>query len=668
MVERNDNKAQGGGTAEGRDAIATERSGTVHRSPSGDLPTRTILWRLLREYAFEHRGRFAVAVGCMLFVAAATASIAWLTRSLVNSIFVAENQAAVFSVGFAIMAAFVVRGVASYFQTVLMGQIGAAIVAGVQRAQFARIMAMRTEFFAQQSPSAVVSRVVQGARAVRSAIEFAANNLVRDTATVVALTIVMVVQDPFMSAFALLVAPWLVYVIYRISRTIKEAGKDEGDLVAGVQVVGVEALDGLDVVKSFGLEAEMNDRVRRAVERMERRQVMLIRLQAIPSPLFDVIGGLVVGGFVFYMGWATLDGDKTPGEIVAFIAAFLLAYEPAKRLGNMNVKLQRQMLLIRPFIALMDNERDLEPNAMEDGEPQRFDGGRLRFEDVTFAYREGGPPALRSLTFEASKGETVAIVGRSGAGKSTVVNLLLGAYTPKSGAILIDDTSTLDMSLATLRSNVSYVGQRTFLFSGTIADNVRFGAPGASDEAVRDALQEAGALDFVNALPQGMDTSITDNAKSLSGGQRQRLAIARAVIKQAPILVLDEATSALDGESERVVRDAVARLARGRTVLVVAHRLSTIRLATRVLVLDEGCLVAEGTHEELYETSSLYRTLFHEEGWDSENADEERVGDGNASEGGSGEGEGGGDEHSRQQDNRTEKHVGTSSSLRPTGS
>ena len=570
-----------------------------------------IVWRLMRDYAFEHRGRFALAVVCMLLVAGATASIAWLTRSLVNTVFVSGGQAAVATVGLAVMGAFMVRGIAGYFQAVLMGRIGAAIVGSVQRDLFRKLLGMRMGFFAKQHPSALVTRVVMGSRGVRGAIDIAATNLVRDAATVVALTIVMLLQDPFMSAFALLVAPWLVYVIYRVSRAIKNAGKDEADIAAGVQVVGVEALAGLDVVKSFGLEPTMNERIGQAVDKMERRQNQLVRLQAIPSPLFDVIGGLILGAFVFYMGWQTGENGKSPGEIVAFIAAFLLAYEPAKRLGNLNVKLQRQMLVVRPLLALLDNTSDLEPT-VADGAARRFERGELAFEDVTFAYKRGGPPALDGLSFTATRGETVALVGRSGAGKSTVVNLLLGAYTPDQGTIRIDGVAASDMSLGSLRANVSYVGQQTFLFSGTLADNIRFGAPGASDDAVREALREAGALEFVEALPHGIHTEIGDNAKTFSGGQRQRLAIARAVIKDAPILVLDEATSALDGESERTVRDTVGRLARGRTVLVIAHRLSTIQTATRLILLDRGQVVAEGTHDDLRDGSELYRSLFHD--------------------------------------------------------
>ena len=571
--------------------------------------TFQMLKRLIVNYGLDHKGRFAFAVVCMLLVAASTAGIAWLTRSMVNSIFVTGTASAITTVGLAVMGTFVIRGVASYFQMVSMGEIGASITSKLQREQFAKLMKMQMSYFTIEHANAMTTRVLFGARAARAAIELAATNLIRDVATVLALVVVMFVQDPFMSVFALVIAPPLVYGIYRISRAIKDAGKDEADIAAGVHVVGFEALQGLEVVKSFGLEPIMQERIGAATAKMERRQNALNRLQAIPSPLFDVIGGVILGAFVFYMGWQTTANGKSPGEFVAFLAAFLLAYEPARRLGNLNVKLQRQMIAVRRFFEIMDEEARVEPQR---GAPDEtpFSRGDLAFRDVTFRYRAKGPAVLDALSFDARPGERVAIVGRSGAGKSTVVNLLLGAYGPDDGDIVIDGRPVSEVSLGTLRRAVSYVGQHTFLFSGTLADNVRYGAPGASDDAVREALRQASALEFVEALPNGIDTEIGDNAKTLSGGQRQRIAIARAFIKRAPILVLDEATSALDGESERVVRDAVDRVAEGRTTIVIAHRLSTIESVDRVLVMDRGQIVAEGTHEALTQGSPLYRTLF----------------------------------------------------------
>lgn len=573
--------------------------------------TIRLVHRLIFEYGLQYRGRFVVAVLCMLLVAGSTAMIAWLTRSMVNSIFVDGNRNAVWGVGFAIMAAFTVKGVFGYFQTVLMGSIGLAITAKLQRAQFDKLLRMKISHYSGRNAGGVVAKVINSARAARSIIISVTTSLIRDAFTLVALTGVMIYQDPFMSMFALLAAPVIIVALYLLVRAIKRVALAEADLIAGVNVVGVESLQGLKVVKSFNLEGEMGERIGRAIDKMEDRQNSINRISAVASPLFDVLGGLIIGSFVFYAGWQTLANDKTPGEFMAFITAFLLAFEPARRLGAMNVEIQRQIVAVKGLFDLLENEQDMEADTKE---ARALDfhasSGHVKFDSVSFRYGQRATPTLADVSFEANPGEIVAIVGRSGAGKSTIVNLILGLYRPEAGNILLDGRQISDLSLDQLRRNVSYVAQDTFLFSGSIRDNVLFGKPDASDQQVVEALRSAGAMDFVAELPEGLDSEVGDNGGSLSGGQRQRIAIARALLKDAPILILDEATSALDGETERNVRSALGKLPQGRTAIIIAHRLTTIQEADKVIVLDKGQIVGEGTHQQLEETNETYRSLF----------------------------------------------------------
>lgn len=574
--------------------------------------TTRLVRRLIVDYGLQYRVRFATAVVCMLFVAASTGMIAWLSRSMVNNIFVDGDQQAIWGVGVAIMLAFLVKGVSSYLQAVLMGSIGTAITANLQRAQFDKLLHMKLGYFSGRHAGGVVAKVIHSSRAAKSVVILVTTNFFRDLFTLFALTGVMIYQDPFMSIFALLAAPVIIVALYFLTRAIKQVTQAESDLIAGVNVVGVEALQGLKVVKTFTLEDQMRQRIGGAVNKMETRQNAITRIAAITSPLFDVLGGLIIGLFIFYAGWQTIENNRTPGEFMAFITAFLLAFEPARRLGNMNVQIQKHIVAVKDMFDLLENDKDIEESIATHPQltgPTGSDAG-LRFDNVNFNYAAKGAPTLKQVSFEAAPNESLAIVGRSGAGKSTIVNLVLGLYSPASGQILLNGRPLTDYSLAQLRQNVSYVAQDTFLFSGSIRDNVAYGKPGATDEEIAAALQGAGAMDFVSALPRGMDTDVGDNGAKLSGGQKQRIAIARALLKDAPLLIFDEATSALDGETERYLRNTLNQMKQGRTTIVIAHRLSTIQEADKVLVIDQGAVIGCGTHEELAAENEVYRALF----------------------------------------------------------
>lgn len=572
--------------------------------------TAKLIRRLFAEYLPAYKAPLICAVACMLVAAVSTASIAWLMRLMVNGIFVEGQKAAIWVVGSAVMAAFFAKGIAGYFQATLIGSVGISIVSSLQKRQFDKLMTMGMDHYAGVHAAKHVAKVLRSSRAARTTISLVLTNIFRDAFTLVALVSVMVMQDPLMSVIGLAGAPVLIFGVIAIIRRTRDLADMEDDNAAGVSAAVTEAIQGFRVVKSFNLEGEMSRRVARNIDRVESRQKRLNRIVSLTSPMMDVAAGFLIGAFIFYAGWQTLSFGKTPGEFMAFITAFLLAYEPARRLANFNVELNRQIVPVHRMYELFDMPSG-ERTASLIAPPAASRSGSLSFQGVSFAYADKSP-VLHDVSFDAPAGTKVALVGRSGAGKSTIFSLILGIYHDHTGTILVDGMDSATAASADVRSGISYVSQETFLFTGTVRENIRFGRKDASDEDVVEAARAANAISFIEALPEGFDTRIGGHEGLLSGGERQRIAIARALVKDAPILLLDEATSALDGETERAVRNAESHLVSGRTTIVIAHRLSTIIEADEIIVLDAGRVVGRGRHAELIASNDIYQSLFSE--------------------------------------------------------
>jgi ATP-binding cassette, subfamily B, bacterial MsbA len=368
-----------------------------------------------------------------------------------------------------------------------------------------------------------------------------------------------------------------------------------------------ETIQGIRIVKAFTLEEAMLQRLDRTVATVEQESNLMARVANRATPLMETLGGVAVAFAMVYSGYRVIVTGATPGEFFSFIAAFLLAYEPAKRLARLNLDLHSNLFGVKILFELIDGT-PTEP--VEDGKPPlRLKRARLEFADVRFAYRPG-EPVMRDMSFVAEPGKITALVGPSGGGKSTVLALLLRFYEPQSGVISIDGQDILTASRRSLRQQIGYVGQHVDLFSGSVRDNIVFGRLGASEEAIVAAAKAAQAHDFIMSFPQGYDTPVGEHGLQLSGGQRQRISIARALIKDAPIILLDEATASLDSESEHQVQQAMSRLCQGRTTLVVAHRLATIMHADRILVVENGKVVESGHHEELLRKGGRYASFY----------------------------------------------------------
>ena len=570
-----------------------------------------LLWRLLRESIPGQKKRYFVAVIAMLVVAATAAGAAWSMGAIVDSMTDPDNRGRVFLVAAAVVGIFMLKGAASFVQVVSMTRAGNRIVAEKQELLYRRLLGQGVSFFNVTESSDLLMRITQGAQRARQVIDIIVTGFVRDLFTLIGLVAVMVYQQPVLSMICLVLGPLILWALRRLLSKVREIMSQEMAGLAEIIKVVQETATGVRVVKAFALEDRMAGRMGNAVRQVEQRANKIARLKASTAPLLDTLTGLAIGGIVV-LSAVNLFGQEagTPGQLMSFVTALLMAYEPAKRLSRMRVEIEAGMVGVRMMYELLDRPQTMLERP--DATPLADGPGVVQLENVRFGYK---PEALvidgMDVTFEA--GKTTALVGPSGGGKSTILNLVMRMYDPLEGRVLIDGQDIAGATFASLRRCIAFVGQDTFLFSTTVMENLRFGRPGATDAEVIDAARVANAHDFIRALPKGYETPVGENGAFLSGGQRQRIAIARAVLRRAPILLLDEATSALDSHSEALVRDALTRITRGVTTIVIAHRLSTIMDADIVCYIESGRVLEQGPLDALLHSAGPFRKLFDEQ-------------------------------------------------------
>jgi len=567
----------------------------------------TLIRRLVTEYGLAHWKKYAIAFVLMAVSAAGTALTAYLMGVVVNEAYVNRSFYGIVALGFLTVAIFAIKGAATYGQAVVLSRIGNSIIAENQRRLFDRLMNQNLGFFAERHSSEFLARLSAGASAATQVLNLLVTAIGRDFLTLIGLIAVMVIQDPVMSLFTLVIAPPAFLILRKLIRRIRSIAMAQ--FTGGTRLFETlqETLQGIRIVKSFTLEDEMRRRYYSNVDTVEHEANKMARVSNRSSPLMETLGGIAIALGVTYGGYRTIETGATPGEFFSFIAAFLLAYEPAKRLARLNLDLNAGLIGVRMLFEIIDAP-PTEPR--DDDKPKlRLETGRLEFSKVRFAYRVG-EPVLRDLSFVAEPGQTTALVGPSGGGKSTILNVILRLYEANSGAITIDGQNIAGVSRRSLRRQIAFVGQDIFLFQGSIRDNIAFGRPGASDEEIIAAAQAAHAHDFITLFPSGYDTPVGEHGLKLSGGQRQRVAVARALIKDARLILLDEPTASLDSESERQVQDAIAHLTQGRTTLVIAHRLHTVAHADRIYVIEDGAVTETGRHEDLLRRGGRYASFY----------------------------------------------------------
>ena len=570
-----------------------------------------LLWRLVRTNLHEQRKLYGISIAAMVVVAAMTSSVAWIMRYIVDAMTIPDNQGIVFMVALAVAGIFTVKGLATYVQVVSLTRAGNRIVATQQIRLYDKLLRQGVSFFNLTESSDLLMRVTQSAQAARMIIDLIVTSFVRDLLTLIGLLAVMFYQQPVLSAVALLVGPAAIFGIRVLLRKVRKIMEMEMASLAEIIKVIQETSTGIRIIKAFALEERMASRMARAVREVEKRSNAISRLEAITSPLMDTLSGFAIAAVVA-LSAVQIFGVQgtTPGQLMSFVTALLMAYEPAKRLSRMRITIEAGMVGVRMMFGLLDQPETLaehpNPVTMTKGP------GRIVFDRVGFSYG-AGRPVINDLSLVFEAGKTTALVGPSGGGKSTILNLILRLYDPHEGTVTIDDLDIRLASFTSLRDKISFVGQDTFLFSASVSDNIRFGSPTASEEEVIAACKAANAHEFIEHLPQGYQTQVGENGAFLSGGQKQRLAIARAILRNAPILLLDEATSALDSKSEALVQEAIQRLTRDRTTVVIAHRLSTVLGADKICVIEAGTLAEEGTAKMLLARGGIFRSLYDQQ-------------------------------------------------------
>ncbi len=563
-----------------------------------------LILRLWKTYVRTYRSKVLLAFLFMGIYSAATAAIAGQLKPVVDDIFKNEDINQLKWISIAVLTTFIIKGFADYGQGITLNYVGQSTIARLQKDLFSKMIRLDLPFFMSHKTGKLVSYSTYHMTMVHKLIQETIN-ISKDFFTIIGLVGLMFYHDPILATITLLVLPFVITPLSKSSKKMRKlSGNTQTETGEWVSYI-TQAFQGIRIIKSYNMESFESKKAKVYTEALKNFFLKSGHIKSRISPIMETLGGVAVVIVIGYGGWQVIMGHNTAGAFFTFIAALLMTHQPMKRLARLQTNLQEGLAALEEIFDVLDQKPHV-TNASTPLFPKKI-AGALSFEKVTFSYEKEA--VIKDLSLDLNAQKTIALVGPSGAGKSTLFNLILRFMDPQDGTISLDGNPLKKIDLSTLRQSISLVSQDVVLFHGTIRENILYGRPDASEDDIKQAAKNAAALEFIEKLPEGFDTLVGEKGLKLSRGQRQRVSLARAFLKDSPILLLDEATSALDSESEKLIQDSLKKLSKGKTTLVIAHRLSTVIQADEILVMDQGKIIERGTHKTLIQKKGLYKKL-----------------------------------------------------------